>query len=596
MIQINKQPGMKMLELGGGAARHPQSDCNVDVRQCFDVNGKCVTDFTADFNEPLPINSDEWDCVYSCFALEHVSYRNVRQLLKEIYRITKPGGKVIAIVPNTESQLKWVQDNPNGWDGKDDFDSMSCIIFGDMDYPENSHRSYWSPTIAQKLFQGAGFEGILVAPFGERSTDMSIVATKPIPNQETITIVTPQTREEIKLPMSIEDKVKQLFKTTEGRAEIFSRKYFNGTNFGGGYAPFFLDYPCHELTARQVLARKPESVLELGAGRGYVLKRIEDAGIYGVGFDISKHCYLTRVSVNVVEQDLCEKEWKISQEWKSCQVDLCFSVAFFEHVPEEFLPIVFENLQIYSKRGLHGITFSVPDGSDDKTRVTLRPKEWWIERMPKGHEVVHKDELENGGYTEQYVKGDGKLKLNVGSAYCMFHQGWTNIDSNDVSGFAGPNGYIFQKIDVRNGLPFGTEKVDSIFSSHFLEHVTFDEGAAILREFRRVLKPGGGLRLLVPNIDAGPLDANWGYYDELSEEVQKAKTNAEKRYQLLYANHQAGWDDETLLGVLKEVGFEAKVSAFRQAAFEPIKSILKETVEMEYGGISLFVDAISRVF
>lgn len=56
-------------------------------------------DIVADLNKPLddiPDNSTEY--IYSRHALEHVN--ELLQLMKEIYRITKPGGKIEIIVPH----------------------------------------------------------------------------------------------------------------------------------------------------------------------------------------------------------------------------------------------------------------------------------------------------------------------------------------------------------------------------------------------------------------------------------------------------------------------------------------------------------------
>ena len=57
------------------------------------------------------------------------------------------------------------------------------------------------------------------------------------------------------------------------------------------------------------------------------------------------------------------------------------------------------------------------------------------------------------------------------------------------------------RIDVRQGLPFADESVDGVFSEHFLEHLTLDEGTRFLRECRRVLKRGGRVRVATPDLD-----------------------------------------------------------------------------------------------
>jgi predicted SAM-dependent methyltransferase len=82
-----------------------------------------------------------------------------------------------------------------------------------------------------------------------------------------------------------------------------------------------------------------------------------------------------------------------------------------------------------------------------------------------------------------------RLHLGCGN---VIHPGWINIDVRPYPG-------VDRVLDVRGGLPF--ENVDYIFAEHFLEHFTFPEGVQLLAECRRVLSPGGILRLTTPNLD-----------------------------------------------------------------------------------------------
>ncbi|MFY9673835.1 MAG: methyltransferase domain-containing protein [Terriglobales bacterium] len=75
-----------------------------------------------------------------------------------------------------------------------------------------------------------------------------------------------------------------------------------------------------------------------------------------------------------------------------------------------------------------------------------------------------------------------------------------------LAGFLNIDGNLFNKLDlwldVRNGLPFASNSVDSIYSTHMFEHFYSDELDMLLRECLRVLKPGGGVRLIVPNLES----------------------------------------------------------------------------------------------
>ena len=53
--------------------------------------------------------------------------------------------------------------------------------------------------------------------------------------------------------------------------------------------------------------------------------------------------------------------------------------------------------------------------------------------------------------------------------------------------------------DITNRLPFRDEEISGIFSEHCLEHVEYAECFSALKEFFRVIKPGGVTRIVVPD-------------------------------------------------------------------------------------------------
>jgi len=55
--------------------------------------------------------------------------------------------------------------------------------------------------------------------------------------------------------------------------------------------------------------------------------------------------------------------------------------------------------------------------------------------------------------------------------------------------------------NLLRGLPFGTSTVDIVYHSHFLEHLDRAVAVAFLNEAKRVLKPGGIHRIVVPDFE-----------------------------------------------------------------------------------------------
>ena len=53
--------------------------------------------------------------------------------------------------------------------------------------------------------------------------------------------------------------------------------------------------------------------------------------------------------------------------------------------------------------------------------------------------------------------------------------------------------------DITRGLPFADAALRGVFSEHCLEHFPLQAARALLREIRRVLAPGGTVRIIVPD-------------------------------------------------------------------------------------------------
>lgn len=85
------------------------------------------------------------------------------------------------------------------------------------------------------------------------------------------------------------------------------------------------------------------------------------------------------------------------------------------------------------------------------------------------------------------------LQLHLGSARSL-KAGWVNVD------MVGHPVDLIWNIEKR--LPFKDLIVDAIFHEHLLEHLTLRKGFALMKECYRVLKPGGILRVGVPDAEA----------------------------------------------------------------------------------------------
>jgi predicted SAM-dependent methyltransferase len=83
--------------------------------------------------------------------------------------------------------------------------------------------------------------------------------------------------------------------------------------------------------------------------------------------------------------------------------------------------------------------------------------------------------------------------LNVGCGE-SFHAAWTNVDFRAASPAVIAH-------DLRQPLPFADASFSAVYSSHVLEHFSSAFAPVFLAECRRLLKPGGVLRIVVPDLE-----------------------------------------------------------------------------------------------
>lgn len=113
------------------------------------------------------------------------------------------------------------------------------------------------------------------------------------------------------------------------------------------------------------------------------------------------------------------------------------------------------------------------------------------------------------------------LKLNVGCGL-IAPRDWVNVDRSPalrVSRLPVINRLILRTglvssshnqrwpenvivMDVTKGLPYASASVDTVYSSHMLEHIYLDQAEQLIREFYRVLRPDGLCRLALPDGEA----------------------------------------------------------------------------------------------
>lgn len=111
-------------------------------------------------------------------------------------------------------------------------------------------------------------------------------------------------------------------------------------------------------------------------------------------------------------------------------------------------------------------------------------------------------------YLQRFVdENEGLLELGAGygefSRFIQARQKWALDLNPDLTRHwpAGIQPLIQSALDP---LPVESESLGTVFASNFFEHFTLPECETILREARRVLKPGGRLIVVQPNFRLEP--------------------------------------------------------------------------------------------
>jgi len=125
------------------------------------------------------------------------------------------------------------------------------------------------------------------------------------------------------------------------------------------------------------------------------------------------------------------------------------------------------------------------------------------------------------------------MKLNIGAGDKPI-EGYENLD-------------IKQGV-VAHALPYGAETVDEVRASHLLEHYPFERVPEVLEHWFKVLKPGGIIKVSVPDFEFVMREYAAGKPINVQGYLMGGQTDA-------YDFHSSLFSFNTLCGLLREAGF-----------------------------------------
>jgi predicted SAM-dependent methyltransferase len=161
--------------------------------------------------------------------------------------------------------------------------------------------------------------------------------------------------------------------------------------------------------------------------------------------------------------------------------------------------------------------------------------------------------------------------------------GWINSDQQRLTGLK----YV---ADIRKGLPFASDYFHYVVSVHALQELPYHDLVPALQELRRVLRPGGTLRLVLPDLLKG-VDAfragQRDYFAVTDHEVERL--GSKLAVQLVWFGHNRSlFTSDYIEELLLKAGF----STVAHCAFNQTESPWPEIVELDNREReSIFVEA-----
>lgn len=191
----------------------------------------------------------------------------------------------------------------------------------------------------------------------------------------------------------------------------------------------------------------------------------------------------------------------------------------------------------------------------------------------------------------------GQLRLNLGCG-AQIVDGWINVDNSIGSYIAAIPvlNWLIRRLrlfgiswsskiavaDLRRPLPWRDSSIHCIYSSHTLEHLYWDDGKALVKECFRVLRPGGILRVVVPDLRSviGGYAASAFPANEFVERLGCAPPRAGSKVKIMLESfqsfphqHKCMYDEKTLLSLFSEAGFNATSKRGFDSAISGIEDV-----------------------
>lgn len=178
------------------------------------------------------------------------------------------------------------------------------------------------------------------------------------------------------------------------------------------------------------------------------------------------------------------------------------------------------------------------------------------------------------------------VMINLGSGHWKL-EGWVNVDLDHESR---PDVCA----DLAAALPFSDAVAQFMHTEDFIDQLELDQAREFLRECHRILKPGGVLRVLTPDLeelsrlylqDQERLKYLWN--EHVGVPLQTGTAGEIFNTGMRFAGHTFLYDAETLTQVAAECGFDARRVGYQQSDVGALRGLDLRSPE---NAVSMYFD------
>lgn len=202
---------------------------------------------------------------------------------------------------------------------------------------------------------------------------------------------------------------------------------------------------------------------------------------------------------------------------------------------------------------------------------------WWMWLEPRLTSTVRAMTGRNESLVRAYLKGASSPRLHIGAGDNHL-AGWLNTELT-------PRGdQIF--LDATKPFPFSDASFDLIYTEHMIEHIPHESGQRMVRECFRVLRPGGTIRVVTPDmaflrslLDGADNPRRAAYFEfyKKHNRLDEPFTATHLVNHFVRAwGHQFIYDRDSLTELLRNAGFgSVHVATFNRSAVPALDGIAK---------------------